>query len=139
MLLVWGGIFGAIFVSHFVSSLPDVRNLLATGPSQDITILDDQGLLIARRGLTQGRMVAVGDLPDFVPNAFIAIEDRRFRSHFGVDPIGMGRAFVQNMMKGHVVQGGVLGGGQTARKGKSGHNARPSGDGRYLFHSNHGI
>jgi penicillin-binding protein 1A len=106
MLLVWGGIFGAIFVSHFVSSLPDVRNLLATGPSQDITILDDQGRLIARRGLTQGRMVAVGDLPDFVPNAFIAIEDRRFRSHFGVDPIGMGRAFVQNMMKGHVVQGG---------------------------------
>ena len=35
--------------------------------------------LIARRGLTQGAMVKVEDLPDYVPNAFIAIEDRRFR------------------------------------------------------------
>ena len=37
-------------------------------------------------------MVRAEDLPDYVPNAFIAIEDRRFRSHFGIDPIGLGRA-----------------------------------------------
>jgi penicillin-binding protein 1A len=76
------------------------------GPSQDITILDDRGRLIARRGLTQGQMVRVEDLPAYVPGAFIAIEDRRFRSHFGIDPIGLTRAAVQNMMTGHVVQGG---------------------------------
>ena len=51
-------------------------------------------------------MVKVEDLPDYVPNAFIAIEDRRFREHFGLDPIGMTRAALQNMMAGHVVQGG---------------------------------
>ena len=51
-------------------------------------------------------MVRVEDLPDYVPNAFIAIEDRRFRSHFGIDPIGLARAALQNMMAGHVVQGG---------------------------------
>ena len=65
---------------------------MVSGPSRDVTILDDRGRLIARRGLTQGAMVRVEDLPDFVPNAFIAIEDRRFRSHIGIDPIGLTRA-----------------------------------------------
>jgi penicillin-binding protein 1A len=106
MLAAWGLIFGGLFFSHFLSSLPDVRNLMVAGPSQDITILDDRGRQIARRGLTQGTMVRVEDLPDYVPNAFIAIEDRRFRSHFGIDPIGLARAAIQNMMSGHVVQGG---------------------------------
>ncbi len=106
MLGAWGVIFGGLFFSHFLSSLPDVRNLMISGPSQDVTILDDHGRLIARRGLTQGAMVRAEDLPDYVPGAFIAIEDRRFRSHFGIDPIGLGRAAVQNAMAGHVVQGG---------------------------------
>src|ERR1700761_6008313 len=106
MLLAWGLIFGGIFFSHFLSNLPDVHNLMVAGPSQDITILDDRGRLIARRGLTQGAMVRAEDLPDYVPNAFIAIEDRRFRSHIGIDPIGLTRAAWQNMLNGHVVQGG---------------------------------
>jgi penicillin-binding protein 1A len=106
MLGAWGVIFAGLLFSHFLSNLPDVHNLMVTGPSRDITILDDRGRQIARRGLTQGRMVAVEDLPDYVPNAFIAIEDRRFRSHFGIDPFGMARAAFENMMSGHVVQGG---------------------------------
>ncbi len=106
MLLAWCAIFGAIFYSNFLSNLPDVKNLLATGPTRDVTILDDRGRLIARRGLSQGRQVNVSELPAYVPNAFIAIEDRRFREHFGLDPIGMARAGISNMMAGHVVQGG---------------------------------
>jgi penicillin-binding protein 1A len=106
MLAAWGLMFGGLFFSHFLSGLPDVRNLMISGPSQDVTILDDHGRLIARRGLTQGAMVRAEDLPDYVPNAFIAIEDRRFRSHIGIDPIGLTRAAFQNMLNGHVVQGG---------------------------------
>ena len=106
MLAGWGVILGAIFFSRFLSNLPDVGNLMVNGRSQDVTILDDRGRFIARRGLTQGRMVRTNELPDYVPNAFIAIEDRRFRSHLGVDPIGLARAALQNMMSGHVVQGG---------------------------------
>jgi penicillin-binding protein 1A len=106
MLGAWGLIFGGLFFSHFLSSLPDLRHLMISGPSQDVTILDDRGRLIARRGLTQGAMVRAEDLPDYVSNAFIAIEDRRFRSHMGIDPIGLSRAALQNMMSGHVVQGG---------------------------------
>jgi len=106
MLLAWGVIFGAILLSNFFSGLPDVHNLLLASPSRDVTILDDRGRLIARRGLTQGKMVEASALPDYVSDAFIAIEDRRFRDHFGLDPIGMARAEVKNLMAGHVVQGG---------------------------------
>ena len=106
LLLIWGAIFGAIAYSHFLSDLPDVKNLLAQGQARDVTILDDHGQMIARRGLTQGSIIKVEALPDYVPNAFIAIEDRRFRDHFGLDPIGMLRAGITNMMAGHVVQGG---------------------------------
>jgi penicillin-binding protein 1A len=106
MMGAWGLIFGGLFFSHFLSGLPDVRNLMVSGPSQDITILDDRGRLIARRGLTQGLIVRAEDLPDYVSGAFIAIEDRRFRYHIGIDPIGLARAAMENMMAGHVVQGG---------------------------------
>ncbi len=102
----WGLIFGAVGWSRWISTLPDTSNLLAKGPSHDITILDTRGRLIARRGLTRGAMVPVSALPAYVPDAFIAIEDRRFRSHFGLDPIGMARAAFENLVAGHVVQGG---------------------------------
>jgi penicillin-binding protein 1A len=106
LLAAWGLIFGAVFYSRWISTLPDTKDLLSKGLSRDITLLDVHGRLIARRGLTQSAMVPVADLPAYVPNAFLAIEDRRFHYHFGLDPIGLGRAAFQNMMVGHVVQGG---------------------------------
>ncbi|HEY5337719.1 MAG TPA: PBP1A family penicillin-binding protein [Rhizomicrobium sp.] len=106
LLLAWGLIGGGVFASHWISELPDTKGLLAKGPSHDVTILDVYGRMIARRGLTQGALVDVSQLPTYVPNAFISIEDRRFRDHFGLDPIGLGRAAYQNMTAGHVVQGG---------------------------------
>ena len=106
MLGIWAVILGSVLCFHWISELPDTTGLLTKGPSRDITILDDKGRLIARRGLTQGTMVQLSELPSYVPNAFIAIEDRRFREHFGLDPIGMARAAVENITAGHVVQGG---------------------------------
>src|SRR5580698_6930579 len=97
LLVAWGGIFGSVMYFRWISQLPDTANLLDKGSSHDITVLDDRGRLVARRGYTQGA---------HVPNAFIAIEDRRFRYHFGIDPIGMVRAASENMGAGHVVQGG---------------------------------
>jgi len=106
LLLAWGLIGGGVFLSRWISELPDTRGLLAKGPSHDITIVDVRGRQIARRGLTHGNMVGVAALPPYVPNAFIAIEDRRFRDHFGLDPIGLVRAAFENMIAGHVTQGG---------------------------------
>lgn len=106
MLLLWGAVFGGIFFSRFIASLPDVHDLMVASHTQDITILDDHGRQIARRGLTQAKLVRVQDLPSYVGEAFIAIEDRRFREHMGIDPIGLTRAAIENMESGHIVQGG---------------------------------
>ncbi|HTW36744.1 MAG TPA: PBP1A family penicillin-binding protein [Rhizomicrobium sp.] len=106
LLCAWGVIFGSVMYFRWISQLPDTANLLDRGSSHDITIFDDKGRLIARRGLTQGALVPVSELPAYVPNAFIAIEDRRFRHHFGIDPIGMARAAIDDMTVGHVAQGG---------------------------------
>ncbi len=106
LLFAWGLIFAGVAWSRWISNLPDTANLLARDPARDLTIVDVRGRLIARRGLTRAEMVPVEALPAYVPDAFIAIEDRRFRYHFGLDPIGMARAAWRNMMAGHVVQGG---------------------------------
>src|SRR5579871_1292865 len=53
-----------------------------------------------------GANVALKDLPPYLPKAFIAIEDRRFYQHFGVDPTGILRALVTNILHRGVSQGG---------------------------------
>ena len=53
-----------------------------------------------------GTDVPIKELPPYLPKAFIAIEDRRFYSHFGVDPIGLARAAVANVLRRGVSQGG---------------------------------
>ncbi len=85
-LFAWVGIIGGVVYARWAADLPDVSKLMTAPPSHDITILDVKGRFIARRGLTQGALVDVTALPAYVPNAFIAIEDRRFRSHWGIDP-----------------------------------------------------
>ncbi len=77
-------------------------------PDRDpgIMILASDGSVLAEQGSFDGDGVRLPELPDYVPNAVIAIEDRRFYSHFGVDPIGLARAAFANYSSGRVVQGG---------------------------------
>jgi len=63
----------------------------------ELTLLASDGTPIARNGAIVDLPVEAEKLPDHVKNAFIAIEDRRFYSHWGVDPRGMARAFVNNL------------------------------------------
>src|SRR5262249_27423483 len=53
-----------------------------------------------------GTIVTLKDLPAYLPRAFIAIEDRRFYSHYGIDPIGLARAATANVLRRSVAQGG---------------------------------
>jgi len=75
-----------------------------TPPS--ITLLADDGSPIARRGAIIDKPVDAATLPKNVTNAFLAIEDRRFRSHWGIDPRGIARAFFHNLTSGRVHEGG---------------------------------
>ncbi len=75
-----------------------------TPPS--ITLTADDGTPIARRGAIIGKSVDASKLPPHVTQAFLAIEDRRFYSHWGVDPRGIARAAWANMGSGGVRQGG---------------------------------
>jgi penicillin-binding protein 1A len=84
---------------------PLSRSLQPIAPPA-ITLLSAQGTPIARQGAIIGRSVDVAHLPAYVPNAFIAIEDRRFYNHSGIDPWGIIRAAIKNAAAGHVVEGG---------------------------------
>ena len=75
-----------------------------TPPS--ITLTAEDGTPIARRGAIIGAPVDAAKLPPHVTQAFLAIEDRRFYSHWGIDPRGILRAAWANVGSGGVRQGG---------------------------------
>ena len=106
VLAVWGAIFLVVFFAVFARDLPDTSTLYNVDRQPSITYLDRNGALIAVRGTQQAPPADLDALPDYVPAAFIAIEDRRFYFHPGFDPIGMSRAMAANMRAGRVVQGG---------------------------------
>jgi penicillin-binding protein 1A len=86
--------------------LPDTDGLQAIERTATIAFLDHNGALIARRGSAHGHEVTIDELPDYLIDAVLAVEDRRFYSHPGVDFIGLGRAMFANLRAGRVVQGG---------------------------------
>lgn len=106
VLAVWGLIFLVVFFAVFARGLPDTSSLYDVDRQPSITYLDRNGALIATRGTQMAPPADLNALPDYVPAAFIAIEDRRFFYHPGFDPVGMTRAVVANMRAGRVVQGG---------------------------------
>jgi penicillin-binding protein 1A len=73
-------------------------------PALRITASD--GTAIARRGAIKEAPVEVAKLDPLTPAAFVAIEDRRFHRHWGIDPRGIGRAALANFRGGGVRQGG---------------------------------
>ena len=106
VLAIWGAIFLLVFFAVFARDLPDTSTLYDIDRQPSITYLDRNGALIAVRGTQQAPPADLEALPDYVPAAFVAIEDRRFYMHPGFDPIGMSRAMAANMRAGRVVQGG---------------------------------
>src|ERR1700674_4957674 len=86
--------------------LPPIQSLEVPKRPPSIQIVGLDAHVLATRGDMGGAAVAIKDLPAYLPQAFIAIEDRRFYSHHGVDPIGIVRALVANVLRRGVSQGG---------------------------------
>lgn len=108
---VWAAIFVVAFFGFMALDLPDTSALTNPKRTPSITYLDRSGALIAVRGGDEfSNRVDIDTLPDYVPLAFVAIEDRRFFHHMGFDPVGMGRAIFRNIFK---KKGSNLAGGST--------------------------
>ncbi|MBL8538541.1 MAG: PBP1A family penicillin-binding protein [Hyphomonadaceae bacterium] len=110
---VWSGWLAAIgaglviaFFFFVTWGMPSTDDLWEARQGQSITFLDRNGHVILREGAQNAPPVDLASLPPYVPQAFIAIEDRRFYHHLGVDFGGMMRAGAENLRAGRVVQGG---------------------------------
>jgi len=112
-LLYWGFVIGLWLMiavggvlAFVAATLPPIQSLEIPRRPPSIEIVGLDGKTLATRGEWHGANVTLKDLPTHLPAAFLAIEDRRFYSHFGLDPVGLTRAVVSNVLRRSVAQGG---------------------------------
>ncbi len=112
-LFYWGAVLGLWAIIALIgvvvwvgAHLPAIQALEIPKRPPTIEIVGLDGSVLATRGEMAGTNVSLKDLPPYLPKAFIAIEDRRFYSHHGIDPQGILRAAVANVLHRGVSQGG---------------------------------
>ncbi|SFG28317.1 PBP1A family penicillin-binding protein [Methylobacterium gossipiicola] len=93
-------------VLYSFATLPPLGGVAAETGQRALTVEADDGRVFATRGTFQGQKLTAADLPPRMAQAIIAIEDRRFRSHWGVDPRGLVRALWRNATGGGIREGG---------------------------------
>ena len=94
-----------LLIAYLAITAPLSKSLQPIAPPQ-ITLLTSDGQPFARNGAVVDEPVQVAELPDHVIQAFLSIEDRRFYSHWGVDPRGLARALWSNVSGSGMTQGG---------------------------------
>lgn len=106
--------------------LPSILGIFAAPPDRTVdlyavnrpiafTFLDADGNDVGHRGAVVGERLKLEDMPPYLPAAFIAMEDRRFYSHNGIDPRGLLRALYLDLRARHWVAGGSTISQQTAK------------------------
>ncbi len=106
LLGLWGFIVFVIVIGWYAIQIPRLVDTAAMTRKPSVTVLAEDGSAVARFGEITGAVVAVKDLPPHLIQAVLAVEDRRFYHHFGIDPIGLTRAIVVNFAAGRMMQGG---------------------------------
>jgi penicillin-binding protein 1A len=106
VLTLWLGIAGVGAVVWVGAHLPPIQSLEIPKRPPSISILDMGMKPVATRGDQGGGTLTLKELPSHLPKAFIAIEDRRFYHHYGLDPFGIARAATANVLRRGVSQGG---------------------------------
>jgi penicillin-binding protein 1A len=99
----------------FAPKLDLSQDLYALNRPVAYTFLDAKGEVVGRRGALVGERLTLEEMPPFLPAAFIAMEDRRFYSHHGVDPKGILRSLWTDLLARHWVAGGSTISQQTAK------------------------
>src|SRR6266581_399586 len=90
LLGLWAVIVGGGALAYFAFTLPDTSQLTVAVRRPSVTILAEDGNLIASFGDLFGRPLTLKEMSPFLPKAVIATEDRRFYHHFGIDPVQPG-------------------------------------------------
>ncbi len=95
-----------VWLAGVIAELPDPEAAREPPVRPSVVYLDANGEEIARRGPVVAPPIALGELPPYLIDAVLAVEDRRFYEHPGVDAFGLARAAWANLRAGRVVQGG---------------------------------
>jgi penicillin-binding protein 1A len=103
---VWLTLAGAVTGLWFARDLPRPESALDAVRRPSLTLQDRSGRVIATFGDLVGEPLRLKDFSPFLPAAVVAVEDRRFWYHPGIDPVGLLRAAWINVTAGRVVQGG---------------------------------
>jgi penicillin-binding protein 1A len=103
---VWLMLAAVVMVLWYARDLPRPEAALDAVRRPSLTLEDRFGHVIATFGDLVGEPLRLNDFPPALPAAVIAVEDRRFWRHAGIDPIGILRAIWVNVTAGRVVQGG---------------------------------
>ncbi|WP_293084067.1 transglycosylase domain-containing protein [Okeania sp. SIO3B5] len=99
-------IYGGVTWRKLEQSLPDIADISSYSRDGTLTIKAADGKIIQQTGPATREKIKLEDIPTPLVQAFIAIEDRRFYQHRGVDYRGIIRALISNLMARDVVQGG---------------------------------
>lgn len=106
VLALWAGIGGVGLVAYYGARMPSATTWAIPDRPPNVRIVSVDGRLVANRGMTGGEAVGLHEMSPYIPQAVMAIEDRRFYSHFGIDPLGLARAMFENITRGRFTQGG---------------------------------
>jgi len=103
---IWGTLAFGLLLLWFARDLPRPEFALDATRRPSLTLEDRTGRVIATFGDMVGDKLRLADMPAYLPAAAVAVEDRRFWHHPGIDALGLARAAWANLRAGHVVQGG---------------------------------
>ena len=103
---IFSFVIGFFLFLFFIHDMPDLDNLETKGRRASIIFESYDGKNIATYGDLFRNVVKIDKLPKYVGDSIIAIEDRRFYKHFGVDFLGIARAMWTNLVNRRIVQGG---------------------------------
>ena len=106
ILGIWGGVMGVLVLLWFAQDLPRPEAALDAARRPGLSLQDRSGRTFATYGDVVGDPLRLTDLPHWLPEAAVAVEDRRFYHHRGLDVVGIGRAIYVNLTAGRLVQGG---------------------------------
>ncbi|MEP1444132.1 MAG: transglycosylase domain-containing protein [Hyphomicrobiales bacterium] len=106
VLGLWAVIGVVGIMGFYTAKLPNSAQWAVPDRPPNVKIVAVDGSLIGNRGTTGGEAVPLHEMPVYMPEAIVAIEDHRFYKHFGFDILGFARAMVTNVVKGRLAQGG---------------------------------